>query len=99
MLLLNNKKESELITCLQLSCGNCTYDDIRVFIAKRRNIDKKRVLITLFYNSNIVKIEEDQMNEIFPLGMIKARIMIDIQPSELEIKIARLFDNFDFLIN
>ena len=39
MLHLNNKKEFELITCLQLSCGNCTYDDIRVFIAKRRNIE------------------------------------------------------------
>ena len=84
MLLLNNKKESEIIHCLKLSCGNCTYDDIRVFIAKRKNIDKTQVLITLFYNSNIVKIEEDRMQEVFPLGMIKARIMIEIQPSKLE---------------
>lgn len=98
MLLLNNKKGSEIITCLKLSCGNCTYDDIRVFIANRKNIDKHRVLITLIYNSNVVKIEDEQMMEILPLSMIKSKIIIDIKPTEIENNIVKLFQNLDFLI-
>tara|TARA_B100001248_G_C27383128_1_gene458159 strand:+ start:1407 stop:1706 length:300 start_codon:yes stop_codon:yes gene_type:complete len=98
MLLLNNKKKNHIITCLELSFGINTYDEIRVFIAKRNKIDKKRILITLVYNSNIVKIKEDQMNEILPIGMLKAQIIIEIVPSEIEKKIAELFNNLDLIL-
>ncbi len=98
MLLLNNKKKNHIITCLELSFGINTYDEIRVFIAKRNKIDKKRILITLVYNSNIVKIKEDQMNEILPIGMLKAKIIIEIVPSEIEKKIAELFNNLDLIL-
>jgi hypothetical protein len=98
MLLLNNKKKNKIITCLELSFGINTYDDIRVFIANRKNIDKHRVLITLIYNSNIVKINEKQMKEVLPLSMLKAKIIIDIKPTEIEKNIVKLFQNLDFLI-
>lgn len=97
MLILRNRQEGKIINCLKLSFGACSYDDIREFIAEKKNVKKEQVLITLNYKSNVVKIDENQMNDILPISMLKASIIIEIKPSDVDNQIVMLLNKLDHL--
>ena len=97
MLILRNRQEGKIINCLKLSFGACSYDDIREFVAERKNVKKEQVLITLIYKSNIVKIDENQINDILPISMLKASIVIEIKPSDIDNQIIKLLNKLDYL--
>ena len=95
MILLHNRKDAEILFCLSLSHGINKFDEIREFIAKRKNIFKGRVSISILGEGIKKKISKYNMDNIIPFHYKKHKIIIEIQPSIIEMEIVNLLNRLE----
>ena len=96
MILLHNRKDAEILFCLSLSHGINKFDDIREFIAKRKNIFKGRVSIIIYSGGVKNKISQFDMENIIPFHYKNYKILIEIEPSIIEKEIVNLLNRLEF---
>ena len=94
--MLNYSRFNETLVCHSLSYGVHTFQDVKNYISKIKNVEQDRINLTIISHNKIKKINDNKINDTIPLLFKKdPLIRFDIEPTIIEKKIINLINSIE----